>query len=77
MEPRTEAVHYHIHWSRVAPLNWKCFNTRAEAEALAKLFVVSGESYAIEEHGEVRQRCMDAAKGKLRELSRFSRRLPL
>jgi hypothetical protein len=77
MEPRTEAVHYHIHWSRVAPLNWKCFNTRAEAEALAELFAVPGESYAIEEHGEVRQRCMDAAKGKLRELSRFSRRLPL
>ena len=77
MKPRTEAVHHHIHRSRVAPLNWKCFNTRAEAEALAELFAVPGESYAIEEHGEVRQRCMDAAKGKLRELSRFSRRLPL
>lgn len=53
MDPRTEAVHYHIHWSRVAPLNWKCFNTRAEAAALAELFTVPGETYAIEEHGEV------------------------
>lgn len=76
MDPRTETVHYHIHWSRVAPLNWKCFITRAEAEALAELFAVPGESYAIEEHGEVCQRCVDAAKGKLRDLSRFSRRLP-
>jgi hypothetical protein len=75
MDARTEAVHYHIHC--VAPLNWKCFNTRVEAEALAELFAAPGETYAIEEHGQVCQRCMDAAKGKLRDLSRFSRRLPL
>jgi hypothetical protein len=77
MDPKDKNPHYHIHWSRVAPLNWKCFNTRAEAVALAELFAVPGETYAIEEHGEVCQRCMDAAKGKLRDLSPFSRRLPL
>ena len=77
MDCKDRNPHYHIHGSRVAPLNWKCFNTRAEAQALAELFAVPGESYAIEEHGEVCQRCMDAAEGKLRDLSPFSRRLPL
>jgi len=69
--------HYHIHWARVAPLNWKSFTSRAEAEVHAELLTAPGEIYAIEEHGEVCQRCMDAAKGKLKDLSRFSRRLPL
>jgi hypothetical protein len=73
MDRKTETVHYHIRWSRVVPLNWERFNTRAEAEASAGLFVLQGETYAIDEQGEACQRCRDAEKGKSRDLSRFRR----
>ena len=73
MDRKSETLHYHIHWSRVAPLNWECFNTRADAEASAALFVLQGETYAIEEHGEACQRCRDAETAKSRDLSRFRR----
>ena len=73
MDRKTETVHYHIFWSRVGPLNWEPFNTRVEAEASAGLFVLPGETYAIEEEGEACQRCRDAEKGKSRDLSRFRR----
>jgi hypothetical protein len=73
MDRKTETVHYHIFWSHVGPLNWEPFNTRVEAEANAALFVLPGETYAIEEQGEACQRCRDAEKGKLRDLSRFRR----
>ena len=73
MDRKDENPHFHIHWSRVGPLNWERFNTRAEAEASAHLYVLQGEGYAIEEQGEACQRCSDADKGKLRDLSRFRR----
>ena len=75
MDRKDENPHYHIRWSRVVPLNWDLerFNTRAEAEASAELFVLQGETYAIEEQGEACQRCRDAEKGKSRDLSRFRR----
>ena len=53
MDRKTETVHYHIFWSRVGPLNWEPFNTRVEAEASAGLFVLPGETYAIEEQGRL------------------------
>jgi hypothetical protein len=71
MDRKDETPHYHIHWSRVLPLNWERFSTRADAEASAELFVLQGETYAIEEQGEACQRCRDAEKGKSRDLSRF------
>jgi hypothetical protein len=73
MDRKDENPHYHIHWARVVPLNWERFNTSAEAEASARLFVLPGETYAIEEQGEACQRCRDAGKGKLRNLSAFRR----
>lgn len=73
MDRKSETFHYHIRWSRVVPLNWECFNTRADAEASAALFVLQGETYAIEENGEECQRCRDAERGKSRNLSRFRR----
>ena len=73
MDRKGENPHYHIHWARVVPLNWERFNTIAEAEASAGLFVLPGETYAIEEQGEACQRCRDAEKGKSRDLSRFRR----
>jgi len=73
MDHKDENPHYHVHWSRVVALNWERFNTRAEAEARAELSALQGETYAIEEHGEVCQRCRDAERGKSRDLSRFSR----
>ena len=71
MDRKDENPHYHIHWSRVVPLNWECFKTRVEAETRAKLFVFEGETYAIEEHGEACQRCSYAETAKSRDLSRF------
>jgi len=73
MDRKDENHHYHIRWSRVVPLNWECFSTRAEAEASAEQSVLQGETYTIEEHGEECQRCKDAEKGKSRDLSRFRR----
>ena len=73
MDRKGEHPHYHIHWARVVPLNWERLNTSAEAEASAGLFVLPGETYAIEEQGEACQRCRDAEKGKSRDLSRFRR----
>ena len=73
MDRKNETFHYHIHWSRVVPLNWECFHTRADAEASAALFVLQGETYSIEEQGEACQRCRDAEKAKARDLSRFRR----
>ena len=71
MDRKDENPHYHIHWSRVVPLNWERFKTRVEAETRAKLFVLEGETYAIEEHGEACQRCSYAETAKSRDLSRF------
>lgn len=73
MDRKDENPHYHIRWSRVVPLNWECFNTSAEAEASADLYVLQGETYSIEEHGKGCRRCGDAERGKSRDLSRFRR----
>jgi hypothetical protein len=73
MDRQDENPHFHIRWSRVVPLNWERFSTRADAEATAELFVLQGETYAIEEQGEPCQRCTDAERGKSRDLSRFRR----
>jgi hypothetical protein len=73
MDRQDENPHSHIRWSRVVPLNWERFSTRADAEATAELFVLQGETYAIEEQGEASQRCRDAERGKSRDLSRFRR----
>ena len=73
MDRKDETPHYHIHWPRLVPLNWECFNTRADAEASAALVVLQGETYAIKEHGEACQRCGYAETAKSRDLSRFRR----
>jgi hypothetical protein len=47
VDRKDDNPHYHVHWSRVVPLNWECFNTHVDAEASAALFVLQGETYAI------------------------------
>jgi hypothetical protein len=55
--------HYHILWSEKAELDWERHDSRAKAEASAKLLVRRGETYAIEEFEESCPRCR-AIKGK-------------
>ena len=57
-------LHYHIHWSGKATLDWESFDTSAEAEKSAKQLARIGETYAIEEHGEACPRCLDVSKLK-------------
>jgi hypothetical protein len=57
-------VHYHIHWSGKAGLDWECFNTYPDAEASAKQLLLQGETYTIEEHDEACPRCRDAMNAK-------------
>ena len=64
MDRKDENHHYHICWSRVVPLNWECFNTHADAEASAELFILQGETYTIEEHGEECPQCKAAMNQK-------------
>jgi hypothetical protein len=73
MDRKDENPHFDIRWSRIVPLNWERFNTRAEAEASANQLLRPDETYGIEEYGEECQRCRDAEKGKSRDLSRFRR----
>ncbi len=47
-------VHYHIHWSGNATLDWESFDTIPDG---AKKLVQSGETYAIEEHNGDCLRC--------------------
>lgn len=60
MDRKDETPHYHIRWSRVVPLDWECFSTRAEAEARAKQLVRQDETYAIEKFDGACARCRDA-----------------
>jgi hypothetical protein len=40
--------HFHIRWSN-STFDWQIFNTREEAEALAKELVLPNEQYTIEQ----------------------------
>jgi hypothetical protein len=51
-------LHYHIHWCEKASLDWAFFDTRAEAEKAARLLVLPGETYTIEEHDGSCPQCM-------------------
>jgi hypothetical protein len=57
-------LHYHIHWSGRADLDWECFGTAVDAERNAKEWVRPGETYTIEEHGAECPRCGDRLKVK-------------
>jgi predicted methyltransferase len=61
---RKETVHYHIRWAQIPLLDFESFNTHVEAEAAAQVLARPGETYAIEEHREGCQRCLDDAKAK-------------
>jgi hypothetical protein len=54
--------HYHIRWSTRPVLDWEPFETRAEAEAVAKQLVRYGETYKIEEFDESCARCAEVRR---------------
>jgi hypothetical protein len=50
--------HFHIRWSTNTNLDWKAFQTIEEAESRAKELVSAGETYTIEQRGELScERC--------------------
>jgi len=64
MDRKYGSVHYHIRWAGVPLLDYESFNTFVEAEAAVQVLARQGETYTIEEHGEVCQRCRDTTKAK-------------
>jgi hypothetical protein len=57
-------VHYHIRWSKKigTNLDWECFITVEEATDAAKLLVLPGESYSIEQVDGDCPRCTEIMK---------------
>jgi hypothetical protein len=51
-------LHYHIHWSEKASVDWQRFDTRADAKTSAKQLALPGETYTIEEHDKSCSQCM-------------------
>ena len=50
-------VHYHIRWSSCTFLDWQAFDSRMEAEAIAKHLVRGDETYTIEAVSADCKRC--------------------
>ena len=49
-------AHFHIRWSNVS-LYWERFDSREEAEAHAKKLMRRDETFTVEEHDEMCQKC--------------------
>jgi hypothetical protein len=64
-EISSSRLHYHIHWSTAAKLDWQAFETREEADALARDIARSDESYTIEAANGDCERCRELARPAL------------
>ena len=52
MDGNNGRIHYHIHWSGKAALDWERFATKADAEKSARQLALPGESFVVEEHDD-------------------------
>jgi hypothetical protein len=60
--------HYHIRWSRRAPLDFEPFATPQEADSCADLIVLPGESYSVEKFDCDCIRCKRPSKDSLLQI---------
>jgi hypothetical protein len=60
--------HWHIRWSRHAPLDFEPFGSPQEADSCACLMVLPGESYSVEKFDRDCVRCKVPSKDSLRQV---------
>jgi hypothetical protein len=65
--------HFHIRWSTGSPLDWEAFETRIEAEEVARQLARATEVYKIEEFGRTCRRCAKFWRDKFPDTKRKSR----
>jgi hypothetical protein len=62
--------HFHIRWSTGSPLDWEAFETRNEAEEVARQLACATEIYKIEEFDRTCGRCTKFWRAQLPDTKR-------